>query len=245
MIALPLVALTALTALLAAAGVAPAAETVPTRQQQALLRAAETVPLVEQVRSEDPLRRRQRLHALGLGPADVKTSYFVLDSPLVRAESDQYLAVRFNHGQHAARSGDCSRCHHRRPEADMPYSPNPETVRCSACHQASFNPDFPERPGLRGAYHQACIPCHQQERLGPQTCNDCHRPRVPDHKELVRLPDKPDALQVTAECRRCHEAQAEAVRHSVHWRWRGPSPYTADHSNAVAHGKGSTALNNY
>ena len=212
---------------------------------QAQQRSQQTVPLVEAIHREGSLRRSERLHDLGLSIKAVKTTYFYLNSPLISAVEDHYEGVRFNHGQHAAQAGDCSVCHHLRPEQDVEYSPHPETVRCSACHQKSFDPRVAERPGLKAAYHQRCIGCHKQQHAGPQVCTDCHLKQVPDHTKLVKLPDHPDALQVTAECLRCHEQQANDMLHTAHWLWRGPSPYTQDRSREVMHGKGTTALNNY
>lgn len=214
-------------------------------QEQALLRARQPVEMVANVLEEGPIRRSQRLREVGLSIKDVKNTYMILDSPLIKAQQDHYLEVRFNHGQHAAASGDCSICHHRRPAERNLGSESPETVRCSACHQQAFHPDYPERLGLKAAYHQRCIPCHQQQSKGPQTCSDCHLKRVPEHKQLVKLPENPDALQVTAECLRCHAQQADDMLLTAHWLWRGSSTYTQDHSREVRHGKGTTALNNY
>jgi len=214
-------------------------------QEQAQARSQESVPLVEQVQYEGPIRRSQRVRALGVSIKDVKNTYMVLDSPIIKQQEDHYAAVRFNHGQHAAMSGDCTVCHHQRPVDNPDKKAHKELVRCSACHQGSFQPEFPERLGLKAAYHQSCIPCHQQKNKGPVTCRGCHLNNVPDHKQLVKLGDKPDALQVSAECQRCHEQAAEHVLSSAHWLWRGPSGYTIDHDRESSHGKGTTALNNY
>lgn len=216
-----------------------------TRQEQAQKRAAERVSQVENVRHEDPLRRSQRLHSMGLSVKDIRESYFFLDSPILREREDRYAGVRFNHAQHAASVNDCSVCHHKRPEEDVAYSPNPELVRCSACHQHAFDPDFPERLGLKAAYHQRCIGCHEEQERGPQVCTDCHLEQVPEHKDLVELPEDPDPLEVTPECLRCHAEEAEHFKHTAHWRWRGHSAYTAEDTRAVEHGKGTTSLNNY
>ncbi len=217
-------------------------------QEKALRRAQAVVPMVKEVKQEGAIRRSQRLHALGVSVRDVKDSYFVLNSPFIKAVEDHYGAVRFNHGQHAAESGDCTICHHLRAKTATPAENGDkplETQRCSACHQQAFNPDYPERLGLKAAFHQRCIPCHEQRHKGPQTCRGCHLNNVPDHKKLVKLPDNADALQVTAECLRCHETAANDLQHSAHWLWRGPSTHTQDHENSVRHGKGTTALNNY
>ena len=216
-----------------------------TRQEKALQRAGERVPQVHEVVHEDPVSRSLRLHRIGLSVKDIKQTYFVLNSPILKEREDRYAPVRFNHGQHAAGAADCSVCHHKRPLEKVGFSPNPELVRCSACHQQSFSADFPERLGLKAAYHQRCIGCHEREDRGPVVCVDCHLNRVPEHKDLVKLPDKADALEVTAECLRCHAEAAEHFRHTAHWLWRGPSSYTAEHTHSVHHGKGTTALNNY
>lgn len=223
---------------------APAGWSAP-GQDNAQLRATETVPLVHQVQHEGAIRRSQRVRALGLSIKDVKNTYMVLDSPIIKEQEDHYAAVRFNHGQHAAMSGDCTVCHHLRPLDTMDEKANKELVRCSACHQRAFNQELPDRLGLKAAYHQSCIPCHQQKNRGPITCRGCHLNNVPDHKKLIKLDGKPDALQVTAECLRCHEQAGEHVLSSVHWLWRGPSTYTIDHDREILHGKGTTALNNY
>lgn len=235
----------ALGLLLFSVSIASAAEPEPTRQEQALGRAAEKVEQVAEVLHEDPLRRSLRLMQMGLSVKDIRETYFVLNSSIIREREDRYAPVRFNHGQHAASVGDCTVCHHKRPAADVEFSPNPELVRCSACHQEAFDPEYPERLGLKAAYHQRCIGCHEEQSRGPQVCADCHLEQIPEHKDLVKLPDDPGALEVTAECLRCHTEEAEHFKHTAHWRWRGPSEYTADHTRAVRHGKGTTALNNY
>jgi hypothetical protein len=87
--------------------------------------------------------------------------------------------------------------------------------------------------------------CHKQEAKGPVTCTGCHLKNVPDHKELVKLPDNPDPFEVTAECLRCHDNAGEDMLKTSHWLWKGPSPYTAGHRKDIQHGKGTTAINNY
>ncbi|MFW6387268.1 MAG: cytochrome c3 family protein [Thermodesulfobacteriota bacterium] len=203
-----------------------AQEAEPTRQEKAQARAAERVAQIEEVRDEDPLRRSQRLRQMGLSVKDIRQTYFVLESPIIKEREDHYAGVRFNHAQHAASVDDCSVCHHKRPEQDVEFSPNPELVRCSACHQHSFDTEYPERLGLKAAYHQRCIGCHEEENRGPQVCADCHLEQVPEHKDLVELPDDPDPLEVTAECLRCHAEEAEHFKHTAHWRWRGHSGRT-------------------
>jgi len=210
-------------------------------QKEARKRAREVVPFVEKVKEEGMMERRLSLMEKGVSMDDVKEVYFLLDSPIIKKREDHYGPVRFAHKRHAALVNDCSKCHHLRPEkADAK-----ETTRCSACHQESFKQDFPERMGLKAAYHQQCIGCHQEETKGPVSCTGCHLNNVPDHKELVKLGKDPEPTEVTTECLRCHEEQGKEFLSTAHWLWKGPSPYTTGERKKILHGKGTTALNNY
>ncbi len=210
-------------------------------QEAAKKRAAEVVPFVEAVRDECRLCRQQRLRDQGLGVKDQSESYFLLDSPVIRKTEDHYGPVRFMHTKHAVVIKDCALCHHYRP-LDEAAS---ETVRCSACHQQSFQKDHPERLGLKAAYHQQCMGCHREMNKGPIDCAGCHRKNVPDHKEKIQLAKSPEPSQVTAECLRCHQQAGEDMLKSAHWLWKGPSPYTLDHRKAVNLGKATIATNNF
>ncbi len=210
-------------------------------QEQARDRAKEAVPFVKAYKDEHQIERKMRLLKEGLSLSDITDVYFLLDSPIIKKREDHYEPVRFAHKRHAALIQDCTKCHHYRPLNEAAL----ETTRCSACHQDAFNPEHPERIGLKAAYHQQCMECHQAEAKGPTDCKGCHLKNVPDHKELVNLPDNADVFQVTAECLRCHETQGEDMLTTAHWLWRGPSPYTTGHRKDILHGKGTTALNNY
>ncbi len=145
------------------------------------------------------------------------------------------------HAKHAASLKDCAICHHYRPtDTDAQ-----ETTRCSACHQESFRKDHPERLGLKAAYHLQCMECHRRMDQGPVDCIGCHRNNVPDHNKLVQLSGKPEPIEVTAECLRCHKEAGEDMLTTAHWLWRGPSLYTMDHRKEVRHGKATTAINNF
>jgi len=209
-------------------------------QELARARAREAVPFVSEYKKEHQIARKMRLLDQGLSLSDVDDVYFLLDSPVIKKREDHYGPVRFAHKRHAALIRDCTRCHHYRPKADSA----PETTRCSACHQDAFNADHPERIGLKAAYHQQCMQCHTAENKGPTDCKGCHLKNVPDHRELVCLPDDADAFQVTAECLRCHDAQAGDMLKTAHWLWRGPSPYTTGHRKDILQGK-PTTINNY
>jgi hypothetical protein len=210
-------------------------------QEAAKARARETVPFVETVVDECLLCRSQKLRDKGFGVKDITHSYFLLDSPIIKKQEDYYGPVRFMHSKHAATLNDCSVCHHARPTDEKAL----ETTRCSACHQEAFKPDHPERIGLKAAYHLNCIECHKEMNKGPADCIGCHRKNVPDHKELVKLGPDPAPTEVTRECLRCHKAAGEDMLKSVHWLWKGHSPYTMDHRKEVQHGKATTALNNF
>ena len=145
------------------------------------------------------------------------------------------------HAKHAAGAKDCAACHHYRPT-----DPNAlETTRCSACHQEAFNPEHPERIGLKAAYHIGCMDCHNEMNKGPVDCLGCHQKNVPDHNRLVELSGTPSPDQVTRECLRCHKSQGEDMLKTAHWLWKGPSPNTMEHQKDAMHGKGVDVFNNY
>ncbi|MFZ5569677.1 MAG: tetrathionate reductase family octaheme c-type cytochrome [Thermodesulfobacteriota bacterium] len=210
-------------------------------QEAAKERAWETVPFVDTVIDECQLCRQQKLRDKGLSPADIPHKYVLLDSPIINKRENHYEPVRFMHAKHANLLKDCAVCHHYRPTDPAAA----ETTRCSACHQESFRTDHPERIGLKAAYHIQCIQCHRQMNRGPSDCSGCHPKNVPDHQHLVQLPAKPEPTEVTRECLRCHEQAGEDMLSSVHWLWKGHSPYTMEHRKEVQHGKATTAINNF
>ncbi len=208
---------------------------------EALKRTKKRYTFVEKVYREDPTLRELRLRSLGIGLKDITHSYMVLESPYVNTYEDKYGPVRFMHGAHAKfLDGRCAVCHHYKPEGA-----SKEIFPCRACHQDAFNPDHPDRLGLKAAYHQRCIGCHKSMKKGPVDCNSCHRKKVPDHKKLVKLPKNPTPYDVTRECIRCHKNVGYEMLVSAHWLWRGPSTYTVNHRNCIRHGKGTDVLNNY
>ena len=183
----------------------------------------------------------------------------VLSSEAVNKGTDDYEPVRFMHRAHATHShGDCTVCHHRVQDPAKPDDRvgveitqvdmskfRPST--CGACHGQPDEPDAPTRPGLKGAYHQQCVGCHERagESTAPTGCRDCHRRFVPDHRSLVALPAKvTDPRQITARCLECHPAVGDAVLDTSHWLWRGASPDEAGGEHAHTLGKIVT-INNY
>ena len=217
----------------------------PVDKDAALKKAHELPDLIANVLKESAYERKARLGGKAPKLKDVQRRYMILDSPIFKDENepfnDLYAPVRFMHMKHASVVGDCTECHHARP-ADHKLS---ETTRCSACHQKPFNPELSGRLGLKAAYHQQCMGCHQKEAKGPVDCIDCHAKNPPDHRELVQLPDNPDPISVTKECLRCHEAAADDMLTSAHWRWKGPSPFTVGGEKRVDLGKGTNTINNF
>ncbi len=211
------------------------------RQKAAVLRSAEVVPLVKEVLEETLSQRRARLGFKTLQLEDLKNSYFLLNNPRLKREEDLYGTVRFMHKKHATLLKDCIICHHYRP-ADPKAS---EATRCSACHQAPFNPELPGRLGLQGAHHRQCMGCHEKWKRGPVGCTDCHKKNVPNHGKLVRLSGKPDPTEVTKECLRCHDVQAEEIITSTHWLWKGPSAFTEGEEKRIDLGKATKTINNF
>ncbi len=221
---------------------APAAEPwIAPDQEAAKKRAAELVPFVGEVMDECQLCRQQRLRDMRLGVKDQTESYFLLDSPIIRKTEDHYGPVRFMHSKHATTVTDCALCHHYRPLDEQAI----ETVRCSACHQEPFRKDHPDRLGLKAAYHQQCMGCHQGMNRGPEDCKGCHSKNTPDHTEKIQLAGKPLPWEVTAECLRCHKEAGEDMLKTAHWLLKGPSTNTLGHQNNIDAGKGTISTNNF
>jgi hypothetical protein len=68
----------------------------------------------------------------------------------------------------------CMGCHH-----NSPASVNPPA--CSSCHGESTLAEN-GRPGLKGAYHEQCITCHQKmkmEKVAATDCIKCHKEKKP------------------------------------------------------------------
>jgi len=220
----------------------------PVDQVAALERAHKVPELVRKIVEEPPSLRRLRLGENAPGLKDMKHRYLVLDSPILKKRTkpygDLYGPVRFMHMKHATVINNCMECHHYKPDAPE-ASDASETTKCSACHQEAFNPEFPDRLGLKAAYHQQCMDCHKEEDKGPVNCSGCHPKKVPDHKDLVKLPDNPDPITVTKECLRCHDDAAEDMLTSAHWLWKGPSPYTIGQEDKVTSGKATDTINNF
>lgn len=106
-----------------------------------------------------------------------------------------YAPVSFNHAAHVDIAQDCAVCHHHTTGA-APTDKNclrchaksgaAAVVACKDCHPAErFGAEYMAqlesdptiyhvgKPGLKGAYHQKCLGCHE-EMGAPTGCQDCH-----------------------------------------------------------------------
>jgi hypothetical protein len=80
-----------------------------------------------------------------------------------------YVPVRFDHHKHAVMAqmnGGCEACHHFTP-------PNSSHPACKDCHPVEIVHEDIAQPGLKGAYHRACLHCHQ-EWDRDTACEVCH-----------------------------------------------------------------------
>ena len=85
--------------------------------------------------------------------------------------SNIFHPVHFAHGLHARMTvmGDgCATCHHH--AEDEVYEP------CSECHLAEDPTASMAMPTLNGAYHRACLNCHQ-DWMDDDVCHTCHLKR--------------------------------------------------------------------
>ncbi|MDY0302047.1 MAG: cytochrome c3 family protein [Trichlorobacter sp.] len=107
-----------------------------------------------------------------------------------------YDPVVFNHGNHISALQDCSLCHHHTADGQVSNqncvrchknSGAQPVVGCQGCHAADpfsstaikqMGRQQPpvyhrDQPGLKAAYHQQCLGCHQEMGM-PTDCQDCH-----------------------------------------------------------------------
>ncbi|MEW6188456.1 MAG: NrfD/PsrC family molybdoenzyme membrane anchor subunit [Thermodesulfobacteriota bacterium] len=112
----------------------------------------------------------------GVRPTDtVAPKERSLNHPMINRYSDLFEPVPFKHSKHlkAIKNQDCTICHHRQPRDKGDRYGEPVKMRdlqrlqklpvsCSSCHEQPFNPKQIHVPGLKGAYHQLCLDCHQK-----------------------------------------------------------------------------------
>lgn len=120
----------------------------------------------------------------------------VPDSITLNSNGKLYNEFSFNHARHIQVTKECSNCHHH-TTGTLVEDPNcirchrnsgeNKIITCRGCHSSepftaeglkelSSNPSryHRDKPGLKGAMHQACIGCHTKQKQGPAGCVDCH-----------------------------------------------------------------------
>ncbi len=241
------------------------------RAIQSSVRAARTIQIVG-VPRRPAIDTSTFTHA---GRPEAYRSLYVLNSPVLNGRIDYYEPVRFTHRTHDVNTGsNCAVCHHRvaagpddRVGQDMAKMHEDIEVRiagascvschrdltektfqkCSQCHAASNESDFPARIGLKGAYHRQCIGCHQNQPRtanAPTECASCHHPLVPDHKLLLNLSADAARTSMTSKCLECHETTGRDILKTAHWNWKGRTPEIAGQEHSTSVGLRNT-IDNY
>jgi hypothetical protein len=86
---------------------------------------------------------------------------------LAEGMKDNRIAAWF----HRDKFTECQGCHHHSPPSKQP-------PRCGNCHGKPFDVREPDRPGLKGAFHEQCMGCHKSMGLpkpGATACTECHK----------------------------------------------------------------------
>lgn len=113
-------------------------------------------------------------------------------------DKSEYLAIKYGPatGFHKVMSEkvSCQTCHH---------NSGGEIRACKDCHDSPANPHNSTKPGLKAAYHQRCISCHQEDFSGPQSCTKCHTGEA-KAAPVVSGPARPHQLTWDT-CSRCHQ----------------------------------------
>lgn len=105
--------------------------------------------------------------------------------------SNKYTPVTFHHKKHIQMSQGCSQCHHEHQKNEnlsckgchslsssvFKGSVHKNFMACKDCH-SEFNPQVPQMPDLKAAYHRVCFQCHRgMDSVGiePKGCTQkCH-----------------------------------------------------------------------
>jgi hypothetical protein len=124
--------------------------------------------------------------------SDTLTSGKIPEVSVLGSISDIYEPVEFDHLMHADMAEQCTVCHHQHPgggalSCKECHSIEPSLFKesvvnnflpCQSCHDV-IDADYPEMPGLKGAYHRTCFTCHRgiaNVGLDPQGCTEmCHK----------------------------------------------------------------------
>lgn len=127
-----------------------------------------------------------------VNPATINSSDIWLN-----VNNSEYLAIAYGHAtkfhQIMSTKVSCQTCHHN----------SDKILACKDCHRNPFDPNNPNKPGLKAAYHQRCITCHNEVFKGPNSCVFCHT-RDTQALPNVTIPKIPHLL-IWENCTRCHK----------------------------------------
>ncbi len=104
--------------------------------------------------------------------------------------SNIYEPVKFDHATHSKIAEGCVTCHHEHPanaetcrdchrvdEGVFKKSLSGTFMSCDSCH-GKYDPETPNMPGLKVAYHRKCFQCHKGMGMigkDPKGCTQiCH-----------------------------------------------------------------------
>ena len=149
---------------------------------------------------------------IGTLPVAGRAGMEQLDAPAtvtIDALATLYEPVEFSHQRHL-KLAPCKDCHHHTTgHQDMDpncvrchaHSPEAATVSCKQCHTSrqfypeqvaeAGNPNLYhiDKPGLKGAYHLNCVPCHVAKNA-PSNCEGCHA-LTDAGRRFLHLSDQP------------------------------------------------------
>lgn len=135
----------------------------------------------------------------------------------------------------------CQTCHHRSPDG-QPHA-------CRECHSESVNSQGIDTLGLRAAYHQRCMQCHQGACLGPTTCTNCHPGEGQTSEVKAESPGvvAPPAISHPlssgyGDCLSCHNPQGLLPLPGNHSSYDVSSTCLKCHSFSAARGTASLVL---
>jgi hypothetical protein len=92
---------------------------------------------------------------------------------IVKALYARMQGSRMANFYHRESSTMCMGCHHNSPASLTP-------PKCASCHGRPFEASADGRPGLKAAYHDQCMSCHQKMKIAKPAataCVECHKER--------------------------------------------------------------------
>jgi len=120
------------------------------------------------------------------------------DTGWMKVNESEYLFIKYGQATefHSIMSEkvSCTTCHHNSGD---------EIHACRDCHDSPTDPHDSNQPGLKAAYHQLCISCHNKAEFnGPESCINCHTGDVKE-TAIIAAPNRPHQLTWDT-CTRCH-----------------------------------------